>query len=65
MFTEVQRLQGERNVRSVRTVATAVSLTPPEHMPITSVVMAIAQTSVSHTSTVQIELTELHYINGC
>ncbi|KAJ7408398.1 hypothetical protein WISP_121205 [Willisornis vidua] len=42
---EVQGLQEKRDVKSARTEATAVFLTPPEHMSIESVVMAIAQAS--------------------
>lgn len=45
----------KEDVKSTRTLATAGCLTLPEHVPITSVVMAITQASVSHISTVQTE----------
>lgn len=47
MFTEVQRVQEKKDVKSAKTLASAVFLTPPEHLPIRSVVMAIVQVSIS------------------
>jgi len=65
MCSQRYRVWEKREVKSARTMVTAVFLTPPEHIPTTFVVMAIAQASVSHISTLQTELTELYYVNGC